>query len=254
MKIIKKSVAILDLFLSSDGDLSLEEIAKLTRLNKSTARRILLALIDCGFMKQTKRRGKYSLGMKFLDYTKALKQHNSIMEVAEPYLNEVGRIIDETVSLALWDGRNAVIYQSIYPSHPLKVTSYEGRMASLHFSSLGKAILAEMPEDELRTHFSNNLRRYTQNTITDINDLKKHLINVRQEGVAIDDEEGFQGVRGIAATLKNNEGVVVGALNILGPSIRLTREKIRECIPVVKDYALRISNALGYNGEKKILG
>lgn len=249
MKIIKKSIAVLDLFLSTDGELSLEEISQLSGLNKSTARRILLSLIECGFLKQTRNRGKYALGLKFLDYTKALKQHNSIMEVAEPYLNEVGRVIDETVSLALWDGRNAVIYQSIYPSHPLKVTSYEGRMAGLHFNSLGKAILAEMPEDELTTHFSGNLKKYTQNTITDINDLKKHLIIVRQEGVAIDDEEGFQGVRGIAATLKNSDGVVVGALNILGPSIRLTREKIRECIPVVKEYALKISKALGYRSN-----
>jgi DNA-binding IclR family transcriptional regulator len=249
VKIFNKSIVVLDLFLDTESELSLQDIAKLSSLNKSTARRIVLSLIECGFLKQSKRRGKYSLGMKFLDYTQALKKHNPIMDIAEPYLNEINQIINETVSLALWDGRNAVICQSIYPTHPLKVTSYEGTMAGLHFSSLGKAIMAEMPEEELNQRFSNNFKQYTQNTITDINDLKKHLMIVRQEGAAIDDEEGFVGVRGIAATLKNNEGAVIGALNILGPSIRLTRERIRECVPIVKEYALKISKALGYTGK-----
>lgn len=251
MKIIKKSVTLLDLFLTSDGDLSLEEIAQLSGLNKTTARRIILSLIECGFLKQNRKRGRYSLGMRFLDYAQALKKHNPIMDVAEPYLKEVCRVIDETVSLALWDGRNAVIYQSFYPSHPLKVTSYEGTMSGLHFNSLGKAILAEMLEDELNAYLANDLVRYTPNTITDIDNLKDHLNVIRKEGVAIDDEEGFLGVRGIAATLKNDKGVVVGVLNVLGPSSRLTRERITKNIPVVKEYALKISKALGYSDKQK---
>lgn len=248
MKIIKKSLTILDLFLSSEGELSMEEIAKRSSMNKSTARRIVLSLIECGFLKKQKRRGKYSLGMKFLDYISAVKKHNPIIDIAERHLNDLNQITGETVSLALWDGRDAVISRTIYPSTPLIVNANEGSMVGLHFASLGKAIMGEMPEEELDRHLSHKLTRYTQNTITDINDLKKNLMMIKKEGVAIDDEEAFQGVIGISAAIKNNEGLVVGAVNILGPSVRLTRERIRECVPMVKECALKISKDLGYTG------
>lgn len=251
MKTINKSIGILDLFLTSDGELSIEEIARLSAMNKSTVRRIVLSLIECGFIKQQKRRGKYSLGMKFLDYIQAVKKNNPIIDIAEPYLNEMKRTIDETVSLALWDGRDAVICRSLYPDNtPLKVSFNEGTMLGLHYASLGKAIMAEMSEEELDLRLSKTLTRYTHNTITDVNDLKKHFMVVRQEGVAIDHEEAFPGVRGISATFKNSEGVVAGAVNVLGPSIRLTREKIREYVPTVKDCALKISKALGYKEQR----
>jgi DNA-binding IclR family transcriptional regulator len=249
VKLLNKSIGVLNLFLTDSGALSLEEITRLAGMNKSTARRIVLALMECGFLRQQKKRGKYSLGMKFLDYAQAVKKYNPIMDIAAPHLMEMGQMINETTSLAVWDGRTAIICQSIHPTHPLRVTSYEGTLAGLHFNSLGKAILAEIPEEELDRLLTNDMTRYTQNTITNVNDLKKHLSVVRQEGVAIDDEEGFIGIRGIAAALKNNENNVVGAITVLGPSIRLTRERLRECAPVVKETAREISRALGYNGK-----
>ncbi len=246
MKLLKKPISILDLFLTNDGELSLEDMTKLSGMNKSTVRRIVLSLMECGFIRQQRKRGKYGLGLKFLDYAQAVKKYYPLMDIAEPYIIEMSQIVDETVSLAIWDGRVCVICLSIHPNHPLKVTSYEGTMAGLHYNSIGKAILAEIHEEDLNTLIPKSLTRYTQNTITDINDLRKHLMNIRQEGVAIDDEEGFVGIRGIGAALKNGDGNVVGALTVLGPSIRLTRERLRECVPIVKETASKISQILGY--------
>jgi len=246
MKILNKSITVLDLFVSSEGELSLDEIAKLSKMNRSTARRVVLSLMECGFLKRQKKRGKYSLGMKFLDYIQTVKKHNPILDIAEPHVIEIGKVTEETVSLALWDGRDVVISRTIYPNHPLRVSANEGTMVGLHYASLGKAIMAEMPEEELNRRLNAKLTRYTHNTITNANDLRKNLMVVRQEGVALDDEEAFLGVRGIAAAFKNNEGAVVGAVNILGPSIRLTREKIREYVPIIKECAAKISQELGY--------
>ncbi len=249
MKLLKKSISVMDLFLTNNGELTLEEITKLSGMNKSTVRRIALSLIECGFLRQQRKRGKYTLGLRLLDYAQAVKKYNPLMDIAEPYLLEISQMIDETVSLAIWDGRICVICQSIHPNHPLKVTSYEGSMAGLHYNSIGKAILAEIPEDDLEHRIPKKLARYTHNTITDINELKKQLTTIRQDGIAIDDEEGFIGIRGIGAALKNIDGSVVGAITILGPSIRLTREKLGECIPIVKETASKISKALGYSGR-----
>ena len=249
MNILQKSSSILDLFLSDVDELSLKEISRLSGINKSTARRIILSLIECRFLKQNKKRGKYSLGMKFLDFTQTVKNHNPIMDIAEPFMIQLGKNTNETVSLALWDGRSAVICLSIHPSHPLSVISNEGTILDLHQTSLGKALLSELSDEYLTKYYSRKLSCYTPNTITDPEVLKKNIRVMKREGVAIDDEEGFLGIRGIASVLKNNGGYIVGAITILGPTIRLTPEKMKVYIPMVKECAKKISKDLGYMGN-----
>jgi DNA-binding IclR family transcriptional regulator len=120
----------------------------------------------------------------------------------------------------------------------------------LHCTGVGKAILAHLPEQELERFLSSNsLDSYTPNTITDPDELKRHLIAVRQEGVAFDEEEKELGVSNVAAVIKDSDGNVVATVGILGPTTRLTRQKIRECVPIIKSHALKISRALGYEGE-----
>lgn len=171
-----------------------------------------------------------------------------MVEIAIPYLNQLSREVEETACLALWDGVNAVIYQSIYPERALKATINEGTIKSLHYTCLGKAILAELPIEELKQHCSTLLERSTPNTITDPGELQKQLMSVHREGVAYDDEEYEIGIRGAAAVLKNGERGVVGAIGILGPSIRLNRERLVEYGNHVRKYAGIISRELGYKG------
>jgi IclR family KDG regulon transcriptional repressor len=251
MSVLDKINGILNLFLDLESELSLDEISARTGLNKTTARRLAISMIKAGWLRQPQPRKKYSLGMRFLDYAQALKRETPIVTIAQPYLAELGRVTDETVSLAVWDGKTAAICLSIHPNHPLRVTSYEGTMLTLHHSSIGKALLAELPDTEIVSMFRHPLRRFTPNTITDLDALLTHLRVVRKEGVAIDDEEGYEGVRGIAATIKSNGKVVMGAITVLGPSTRVTREKMAEYIPAVKNCAARISGALSGHDDKK---
>jgi len=250
MVLIKKAFSILELFLDHGDELALEDISRLSGLNKPTARRIALALVECGYLRQPVKRGKYSLGMKFLDFSGNIKMHNSIIRVAAPHLMQLKEQVNESVTMAIWDGKNTALCQSFLADHPLKVVPDEGSRLVLHATSVGKAAIAELSDEELHMYVGDNLRRFTPNTITDINDLKKHLIIVRQEGVAFDDEEYNLGIRGIGAALKNGDGDVVGAISILGPSVRLTRARLRECVPVIKNYALEISRELGYPGSQ----
>lgn len=250
MRIIEKTFHLLESFLIHGDELSLGELSRYSGFTKPTTRRIALALVQCGLLKQQQPRGKYSLGMRFIDFSQALKKQNPLFEVAEPFLYKLEQDTEETVCLAVWDGRNAVMCKSIHPNHPLRVTAYEGTLTGFHFNSLGKAILAELSPQELDAFLPLNMKQFTPNTIINIDDLKNHLLIVRREGVAIDDEEGFPGVRGIAAVFHNREVEVAGAITILGPSIRLTREKIRAFIPVVKECARDISTALGYQTEE----
>jgi IclR family transcriptional regulator, KDG regulon repressor len=110
------------------------------------------------------------------------------------------------------------------------------------------SMLAWLPEEKVNLLLGQDLHRYTPNTITDLDDLKRQLHNIRREGMAVDDEEGYLGVRGIACPFKNEENSVAGSVTILGPTVRLTRQKVAEYAPMVKDCASGISRALGCKG------
>jgi IclR family transcriptional regulator, KDG regulon repressor len=249
MKIVKKAFGVLELFLDHGYELALDDISRLSGLHKPTARRIALALMECGYLRQPKKRGKYSLGMKFLDFSGHIKMNNYVVRLTAPHLMELKQQINESVTLAIWDGTKTTLCQSFLADHPLTVVPDEGSRLVLHATSVGKALIADLNDEELIKYIGSSPARYTPNTITDIADLKKHLKVVKQEGIAFDDEEYCAGIRGLAVALRNGERNVVGAIGILGPTVRLTRAKTRECVPILKKCAMDISEELGYTGK-----
>jgi IclR family transcriptional regulator, KDG regulon repressor len=250
MKTLNKAFDILELFLDQPKELSLEELAKLSRLNKTTVCRIALTMVRRGYLKQPKKRGKYSLGTKYLDFSGVLKNGMGIRDVALPFLEELSRELQESVILVLWDGREAILHEIFHARHALKVAPDEGTRMPLHSTASGKIILAYLKDEELQKIFKGKkLEISTEKTIANIKELKKQLNGIRREGIAFDDEEFSLGVRGVSAELRDSQGAIVGAIGVIGPSVRLTRDKMRETVPVIKNYALKISKALGYRSQ-----
>ena len=249
MKVIERTLNILDLFLGDTSELSLDEITEASGISKYTVRRMVSTLIKGDYLKQVKKRGKYSLGIKFLDFGGVYKINSIIIPIANPFLIELSQKVSESVQMAVWDGMRVFLCKAIETPHPLRVVSIEGTRLAMHATSLGKALIAELPEDDLPGYFSNKLERYTPNTITDFHELQRHLSKVRKDGVAFDNEECYIGVSGVAAALKNSEGSVVGAISLYGPITRLDKERMKEDAPLVRDCALKISRELGYQGS-----
>jgi IclR family KDG regulon transcriptional repressor len=246
MKVIERTLSLLDLFLGDTSELSLDELSEASGINKYTVRRMVSTLIRCGYLKQVKKRGKYSLGIKLLDFGGVFRINSIMVPIANPYLIELSQRVQESVQMAVWDGIRVFLCRAVLTPHPLRVAPLEGTRLALHATSLGKALIAEWSEEDLDGYFSNKLERYTLNTITDFGQLKKHLSTIRKEGVAYDYEECYAGVSGVGAQLKNGEGTVVGAISLYGPITRLDKKKMKEDAPLVKDCALNISRKLGY--------
>jgi IclR family acetate operon transcriptional repressor len=250
MKVINKALDILEVFLSQEDEISLSKLAALSGLNITTVNRIASTLVKRGYLKQREKRGKYSLGTKFLDFSGIIRSRIKIRDVAVPFLTKLSHLVDESAILLSWDGQQGIHTETIHSNHALRVVPDEGTKFSLYSTGVGKAILANITEKEFEEYCNNvTLEQHTPNTITDLNDLKKRLLTIKREGVAFDDEEQYIGIRNVAAVLKDSGGSVVGAIGVLGPTIRLTRARMREITPAVKDCALEISRALGYKGE-----
>jgi IclR family transcriptional regulator, KDG regulon repressor len=251
MNLIKKAFDVLDLFLDHGPELSLEEISKLSGINKATSRRIALMLIENGCMRQPVKRGKYSLGFRFLDFSGAIKKNNGIIDCAGPVLVKISHKMNESVGIALWDGMNAALCQFFLADRLLKVVPDEGTKLGMYYSSIGKMILAELTESDQQRYLNGKLVSFTENTITNREKLKQHLIKIKKDGFAFDDEEYAVGVRGVAVPLKNSRGVLLGSIGMIGPSARISLGRLKEWIPILNNCAAEISRQIDYRGFRR---
>jgi DNA-binding IclR family transcriptional regulator len=120
----------------------------------------------------------------------------------------------------------------------------------VHCSSVGKVFLAQLSDQELdRLLKRKRLEKRTANTITDSGELKHHLKVIRQKGFAVDDEENEKGIRCVGAPIFNQQGQVIAAISISGPTVRITKKVMQQTLKneVVKT-ASDISREIGYQG------
>ena len=251
MNLIKKAFDILDLFLDHGPELSLEEMSRLSGINKATSRRIAVMLIQNGCLRQPLKRGKYSLGMRFLDFSGAIKKNNGIIDVASPILIKISHKMNESMGIALWDGMNAALCNFYLADRLLKVVPEEGTKLGMYYSSMGKAILAELSEAEQQSYLNGKLADYTEKTITIREQLKQHLLKIKKEGVAFDDEEYAVGVRGVAVPLKNSRRELLGSIGMIGPSARISLPVLKDWVPILSKAASDIARQMDYRDIKK---
>jgi IclR family KDG regulon transcriptional repressor len=250
MKSLNKAIDVLELFLNGEDEMRLSELAQLSGLDKATVDRIISTWAGRGYLRQHKARGKYSLGMRFLDFSGLIKKRNTIRNMAMPFIIKLAQSTQESVMLSILDKNMAHYCETVPANHPLRIVPDEGSRFPLYCTAIGKAFLADMTEKELETYLSStDLKAYTNNTLTDINQLKTHLMVVAKDGVAFDDEEYFLGIRSVAAGIKDGEGKTLAAIGVLGPTIRLTRSHMLEIVPDVKNCAQAISNQLIYRDK-----
>ena len=153
--------------------------------------------------------------------------------------------------MAVLDGTEAVCI-AVIPNKGImfQVVQDEGSRFPLHATSLGKILLAYLPDEKIENILNSiSLRAYTNNTITDIASLKREIENIRHDSVSFDDEEYEIGLRSAAAPIKGEDGHALAGIAFLGISLRISNLKMKQLAPFVKNTALEISRLLGYKGE-----
>jgi IclR family transcriptional regulator, KDG regulon repressor len=246
---INKTFEILKIFLNHEEDLGLSDLVKLSGLSSSTTHRITSILVNRGFVNQARSRGKYSLGIEFIQYGDAAKRRNSIRKIALPFMEDLMKETGESINLAVRDRNMAFLLEKLHARHDLGIGADPGSYLPFYCSGVGKVLLANMKDSEIEDYFNNNeLKSITPKTITFRMELKNQLATIRKEGCAIDDKEYIMGTRNVAAPIRNLYGEVVASIGVVGPSARLTRERMSQLIPIIKTYAENISKSMGYKG------
>ena len=246
---LSRGLQVLSLFNRETPALSLTQIIDASGINKTTAFRIVSTLETFGYLERDPENKRYRPGLKVLQLGFTAISSLEFRQVARPYLRKLSQEVDRTVSLSVLDGMEVIYVDRVRNHEVIGVVLGLGSRIPAHCASLGKAMLAFLPTDELNHRLdSANLQRYTPNTLSDRASLVADLERVRQLGYSINDEEWIKGLRSTAAPILDNNGIAVGGVNISVSASEFSREELETSLSsAVRATAQLISHALGYS-------
>jgi DNA-binding IclR family transcriptional regulator len=254
VKVIAKTFRVIEL-LSAERELSLKDLAERTSLPKATTYRILDTLQDLGYVEHDPASQRFMMGSKFLTFVRSTGSGADIIAVAEPYMEKLSKMYGETVNLARLIDHQIVYIRIMQSAHSFRISDNVGDKASVHSTAIGKAIAAFLPEEEIDTVLRHNrYTPFTRRTIVDEPALRKHLAHVKEQGYAVDDEEGHEGVLCIGAPIFSKEHIPFAAISISMPKVRAKKKVLDSMIRDLPKIAVQISLELGVTDIRKCFG
>jgi DNA-binding IclR family transcriptional regulator len=237
------SLDIVDALQANDG-LKLGEVAETFDIGKSTAHRHLQTLCDRGYV--VKDGDTYELGLASLDPGVYARDDHDVYEVGAQYVDRLAEQTGEQVwLLTRQNGHSVVLYREM-GTKTLKSSERLGQRRLLHQSAAGKAMLAALPTEEVRSIVrKHGLEPLTENTITDESELFAELERIRDRGgIGFNHEETSVGLQAVSAPIIDEESEVLGAISVSGPANRLKGSVLEQDLP---QQLLSVTNEIQVN-------
>ncbi len=253
--VIGKVLRILELLDQSPAGLQLKELAAKTGINKSTVHRFVSHLEAEAYLFRDVE-GSYMLGPRLVRLGSGVSFQATLCNICRPTLEKLRKVTDETVNLAVLDGSNILYLDVLESLHTFRLVSRVGMRRALYCTSLGKAILANMDDERRKDEIfaSIQFKPNTARTFTNIARLKRDLIQTREQGFSLDDEEAEVGARCIGAAIRGADGNVFAAISVSGPVARVSKERLPFFCAEICQAAREISWRLGYRVPKVVRG
>lgn len=245
---LDRAVAILRILERHSEPLPLSVLAREAGLGQATTSRYLASLVGHNLVERVDG-SRYALGIGLYLLGQKSLYRKDIRVVARPHLEHLNRRFDETVSLALCVKGELTVIDCIEGTQALRQGASVGLHNPWHASSLGKSILAYLPEAEAVGVLSEKeLEVYTTKTLATIDEILDQFAGIRDQKFAIDDEESAKGGRCVGAPVLDAGGRPFAAISVSGPVARITRQDVPAIGIAVADAASMISKAMGYDG------
>lgn len=245
---LQRGIKVLDTLLELGEPSSLEAVARVADLPRSTTFRLIVNLIEGGMLVETPE--GYWLGLKFLRFHAALTERFDLLKLARPVLAGLRDRTMETVHLGILVDDFRVFYlEKLATPHMVGVMiSGVGRTVPGYCTGLGKALMAEADSAEVAAWLEQcERKRFTPTTLTDREELLAEFSTIRHQGHAFDRGEHEDAIRCVAAPVRDASGRAIAAISVAGPRERMPAPlEGSDLVPVVTDAADRISELLGY--------
>jgi DNA-binding IclR family transcriptional regulator len=216
-------------------------------LYKSTAHRLTSELCKNGYLQKNTESKAYQLGMKFVDISSHIIDNMDITELAKRGIKELNDVTRETIHLAVLVDMQVIYVAKKESPHAIRMYSQIGKVAPVHCTGVGKAILAFQPPEMIDAMLdSTRLQKYTAHTIVTREALMRELVSIRRNGFAVDREEHEPHVGCIAGPLRDYTGKVVASISITAVLYSLKIEKLFTHKDLLLATCAEISKSLGF--------
>ncbi|MCG8478838.1 MAG: IclR family transcriptional regulator [Spirochaetales bacterium] len=249
---LDRAFDILEFLARAQQPKGLIDISKEVGLHKTTVYRLLNSLKERGYIEKSDTTNLYRLGMGFIELSSVYLNKVELTTEAEPYLKGLSREIGRTVYLAVMQDREVVYIDKYEQFNSLRKYSVIGRRRPLYSTSLGKALLFDRRAEEIRDILNDvPLRRFTENTITDLEELIADIETSKARGFTRDNSEMDRGEQCIGAPIYDYRSVVIAAISVSWKGAFTTFDE-DEVAALVKETAQMVSMRLGYlpNAER----
>jgi DNA-binding IclR family transcriptional regulator len=240
-------VEVLDCFSKDRPAWSLSELSARLGLPKSTLHRFLTGLEHHGLLRRGQDDGRWRLSYRLFIWGSLAADSTGIRHVALPILSGLAETTGETVLLTEYHAGEVICIDKVETNHSVRIALEVGQRRTPHAGASSKVLMAYLPEAEIAQIIrEKGLPRYCAGTITDPDQLRRELAQIRVCGYAVSYEETDRGAWGIATPVRNWEGAVVAAIGIAGPTVRFSDEQAQRYVGLCCEAAARVSTLLGH--------
>jgi IclR family pca regulon transcriptional regulator len=241
---LERGLAVIRAFGPDDPELTLSDVARRTGLTRAAARRFLLTLADLGYVRSDGRR--FALTPRVLELGYAYLSSLTLPEIAEPHLERLAAEVRESSSVSVLDGDDIVYVGRVPTSRIMRVAINVGTRFPAYATSMGRVLLANLADADLEAYLARaQIRPLTSKAIGTADALRAELARIRAQGWALVDQELEEGLRSVAAPIRDRDGRVVAAVNVSSHASRASRERVRrDLLPPLLATAERIESDL----------
>ncbi|WP_254810205.1 IclR family transcriptional regulator [Natronosalvus amylolyticus] len=237
VRAVVTSFRILEVLRESGGGVS--AIASELDLAKSTVHNHLQTLEQLGYVVADD--GEYTLGLRLLDLGYHARRPYRLYEAAKPEADDIAERTGDRCQVMVREGTEGVYVYQTSGEQAITTDSHIGTRVDLHATAVGKAYLAYLPESDLEEILTSSpLEKITEKTTTDREDLLEELEEIREQGVAFNDEERILGMRAVGAPILAQDGTVLGGLSVSGPTTRFQGDRYQTEIPDIVRRSARV--------------
>ncbi len=232
---------ILDLLQQSPQGVALPEVAKVTRLPKSSAFRYLATLEQRRYVERDPVTGSYRPGSAFLP----LRAHEPelLARRARPHMEQLRDKLEETVNLGMLEGSRVIYLEIVESRRAMRLAARRGDRDPIHSTALGKAIAANLPDQRVRTIIeAEGMPRLTQRTITDSDSYFAELARVRKRGYAVDNGENEIDGRCVAVPVVGSN--LPAAVSLSAPAARFPLNQVEEVAETLREIVAELVGEL----------
>jgi len=244
MTSLARGLHVIRAFAGVDRRLTIADVSRATGLTRAVVRRCLYTLKELGYAQTDGR--MYFLQPRILNLGYAYLSTAPVPIAAQPVLEEMSEVLGEASSVAVLDDGAVVYVGRAATKRIMSVTLGVGSRLPAYCTALGRVLLAHLTDDQVDIELAKvDWTQHTKHTVTSRKRLEEMLVEVRQEGFAINDQELEIGLRSIAVPVRNVVGTVVAAMNVSSQASRVSRRELTErCLPVLRTAAEKLSSQL----------